>query len=247
MSVRVLVVDDNLELAENLAEILEDEGCEVTVAHSGEAALELSTHFDLVLTDIRMPGISGIELVRRLSERDPRARFLLMTAYTSEPLLREAQTMSVIRAVLAKPLAIESLLSMLPRGEGGTQVLLVEEDAGLARMVGESMRAHGFGVDMARSIAEARQAVASRRPDVAVIDVKLPDGSGVQLARELCGEVREAGCAARGIPVVVIAGAGQVVEAEIARLSPRGVQILAKPFAAESLLSALHSAVQGAA
>ncbi len=106
MSARVLVVDDNRELAENVAEILEDEGCRVTLAHSGEEALELGSadHFDLVLTDIRMPGISGIELVRRLSERDPAAKFLLMSAYSSGPLPAP---------VLVKPFAPESLLSAL--------------------------------------------------------------------------------------------------------------------------------------
>lgn len=120
MSAAVLIVDDNAELAENLAEIFADEGCDVALAYSGEQALELADgrHFDLVLTDIRMPGIDGIELVRRMAGRDPGAQYLLMTAYTSDALLREARAMGVVRAVLAKPLALEQLLSLVPRGHG---------------------------------------------------------------------------------------------------------------------------------
>lgn len=123
MSAAVLIVDDNLDLAENLAEIFADQGCEVALAHSGEEALEIADgrHFDLVLSDIRMPGISGIELVRRMASRDPRAQYLLMTAYTSEALLREARSMGVVRAVLAKPLVVDQLLSLLPRGEHGSE------------------------------------------------------------------------------------------------------------------------------
>jgi CheY-like chemotaxis protein len=120
MSATILIVDDNSDLAENIAEIFADEGCDVATATSGEQALELAEgrHFDVVLSDIRMPGISGIELVRRLASRDPGTHYLLMTAYTSDALLREARSMGVVRAVLAKPLAVEQLLSLLPRGAG---------------------------------------------------------------------------------------------------------------------------------
>lgn len=243
----VLIVDDNHELAENLAEILEDEGCSVALAHSGEEALQISEarRFDLVLTDIRMPGISGVELVRRLSARDPRAKFLLMTAYTSDSLLREAQTLSVVRAVLAKPLAVQQLLAMLPR-DGGKCVLLVEDDAGLAAMIGESMRAHGFTVEVAAGVEQARDAIRRRRPDVAVIDLKLAGGGAAQLARELSGAVAIVGQPM--MPVVAITGMGREcdeAQLELGHLPNGGVQFLSKPFAAESLLSALQTAVQG--
>lgn len=238
----VLVVDDNQELAENLAEILEDEGCEVAIAHSGEEALDVSAarRFDLVLTDIRMPGINGVELVRRLSARDPQAKFLLMTAYTSDSLLREAQTLGAVRAVLAKPLAVQQLLAMLPR-DGGTCVLLVEDDSGLAAMLGESMRVHGFTVEVSPSIEGAREAVKRRRPDVAVIDLKVSDGGGAELARELSGAVVVVGQPT--MPVVVITGVDREGAQARIELAGGSVRFESKPL--ESLLSALQTAVQG--
>ena len=141
MSLRVLVVDDNRELADNLAEILAEEGCTPTTAYSAEEALRTAedTHFDIVLTDIRMPGMSGVELIQRLSAREPSTTFLLMTAYTSDQMLSAAAHLGVVRAVLAKPLAIEKLLDLLPRRSGGGRILVVETDGGL----GASLRARG--------------------------------------------------------------------------------------------------------
>ena len=121
MRLHVLVVDDNRPLAENLAEILTDEGCCVRTAFSAEEALGAAAELrpDLVLTDIRMPGMNGIELVQRLAVRAPTAIFLLMTAYTADAVLMSAAQLGLIRAVLAKPLAVDKLLAMLPRERTG--------------------------------------------------------------------------------------------------------------------------------
>lgn len=115
MCPHVLIVDDNRDLADNLAEILAEEGCTTRTAYSGEEALKAAegVHFDLVLTDIRMPGMNGVELVRRLAVREPGTTFLLMTAYTSDQVLSAAEHLGCVRAVLPKPLAIERLLALL--------------------------------------------------------------------------------------------------------------------------------------
>ena len=117
MSLEVLVVDDNRLLAENLAEILTDEGCHVHTAFSAEEALGVAEGIcpDVVLADIRMPGMNGVELIRRLVVRAPAAIFLLMTAYTSDQVLTDASHLGVVRAVLAKPRVMDSLLALLPR------------------------------------------------------------------------------------------------------------------------------------
>ncbi|HEY0134044.1 MAG TPA: response regulator [Nannocystis sp.] len=120
MSLEALVVDDNRQLAENLAEILAEEGCRVRMAFSAEEALGAAEAVcpDFVLTDIRLPGMNGVELIRRLVVRAPEATFLLMTAYTSDQILRDASHLGVVRAVLPKPLAIDRLLALLPRRPG---------------------------------------------------------------------------------------------------------------------------------
>ncbi len=85
MAERILIVEDEQTLKESLCRVFEREGYEVAAVASAEAALELFEHstFDLVLTDIILPGISGIELVRRIREAAPDQAAVVMTAYAS--------------------------------------------------------------------------------------------------------------------------------------------------------------------
>ncbi len=75
MSPRILVVDDEPALCELVARMLRHEGYEVVKACDGQAGWELvgiaSESFDLVVTDSRMPGMSGIEFIQRLREHNP--------------------------------------------------------------------------------------------------------------------------------------------------------------------------------
>lgn len=245
MSLRVLVVDDNRALADNLAEILADEGCSPTTAYSAEQALRIAedTHFDIVLTDIRMPGMSGVELIERLSAREPTTTFLLMTAYTSDQMLLAAAHLGVVRAVLAKPLAVERLLELLPRRTGAGRILVAEADGALAA----NLRARGYEVHQADGLAAAHAIIDTVMPDIAVIDVGLPDNEGLTLARELCvRSVSGPPGTISQIPIIVLTALGdEVDEAELRRLAPQAVQFITKPVATESLLAALEHIKQG--
>ena len=84
---RVLVVDDEADLAGVMHEMLESAGYEVSVAESGEVALELlaAACFDAVVSDLRMPDMDGAELWRRVCERHPAlvGRLLFVTGDTA--------------------------------------------------------------------------------------------------------------------------------------------------------------------
>ena len=71
---RLLVVDDNQDAADSLAMLLRLQGHDVRVAHSGQAALEMTKAYrpDLVFLDIGMPGMDGYEVARRLRQRPAR-------------------------------------------------------------------------------------------------------------------------------------------------------------------------------
>lgn len=83
--IRFLVVDDKEDLAEAVALTLEDISPCVRVAHSAEQALEAleDEPADVIFSDIRMPGLSGLDLLRRVRRRWPAARVVLFTAYGS--------------------------------------------------------------------------------------------------------------------------------------------------------------------
>jgi len=83
---RILVVEDDLDIA-NLVEMhLKDLGAEVTLAHDGNVALELATKrpFDLIILDLMLPGIDGLEICRRLRSRTNYTPILMLTARSAD-------------------------------------------------------------------------------------------------------------------------------------------------------------------
>jgi CheY-like chemotaxis protein len=113
---RILVVDDDPFMARTLADILQLEGYTVTVAFSGFQALKelLSENYFCVLSDIRMPGMSGLELHQAIKAKYPTLPVVLMTAYAADELIRAGLDSGVL-ATLTKPVDIEELLALLAR------------------------------------------------------------------------------------------------------------------------------------
>ncbi len=106
----ILVVDDEAVLRNNLARYLRLQGYEVETAGSGEEALAAleSTTFRLVLTDLRMPGMDGLALIRHLQTEHPDALTVLMTAYASVESAVEALRVGASDYLL-KPIALDAL------------------------------------------------------------------------------------------------------------------------------------------
>jgi DNA-binding NtrC family response regulator len=102
----ILVVDDEPTIRLLVTSILKDEGYAVTAAASGEEALQLTTrrHFHLVVTDLKMPGISGVDLLERLKREDPGTAVILLTAFGSVEGAVEAMKKGACDYLL-KPLA----------------------------------------------------------------------------------------------------------------------------------------------
>ena len=102
----VLLVEDNPQVREFAEGLLADLGCEVVTAENGDEALErlASNGIDLVLTDVVMPGMSGVELARRVRQKRPDVPVLLATGYSDEIVKRGSEF-----AVLAKPFGAADL------------------------------------------------------------------------------------------------------------------------------------------
>ncbi|MEZ4454245.1 MAG: response regulator [Nannocystaceae bacterium] len=238
---QILVVDDNRELADNLAELLEDAEYAVTVAYDGPSAIAAAKRqrFDAVLTDIRMPGMDGVELIRELQAMNLATNYFLMTAYASDVVLAEA-VRSGVQAILNKPFELGLLLQSLPRS--ATKVLLVEGHP-LAEVMSEALHRRGFRTTAAALPVDARRSLDEAPPDAAVVDLDLGDVECAELTRDLV---------ARAIPVVMVGSGATTRELpEFARALPtRAYRFLVKPFDTEALLVSLRSllrAQQGAA
>jgi len=110
MNDRILVVDDESVLRNNLARYLRLQGYEVDTVGSAEAALAAleSSSIGLVLTDLRMPGMDGLTLIRHLQTEHPDALTVLMTAYASVESAVEALRAGASDYLL-KPIALDAL------------------------------------------------------------------------------------------------------------------------------------------
>jgi two-component system response regulator AtoC len=107
---RVLVVDDERKMRRLLQMMLESLGLESVAADTAEEALRLSQaeHFDLVLTDLRLPGMSGLDLLRGLREGETTVPVILLTAYGSVPSAVEAMKLGAFDYVV-KPFDVDAL------------------------------------------------------------------------------------------------------------------------------------------
>jgi len=115
---RVLVVDDEPSVTGMLRIVLESAGHEVVATErSDEAATWLAEpdhHFDLMISDIRMKPLDGIELLRRARRLRPSLPVILVTAYESDETRAEASRLGA-RAYVTKPFAVDDLLEAVAR------------------------------------------------------------------------------------------------------------------------------------
>lgn len=113
---RILVVDDDSNAAAALADLLRDEGYAIEVAHRGNEALvlEKTFHPDLLITDMHMPVMSGVELLSALRQDRRSVPAILMTTDASGAARLRAQELGA-SDILGKPLILRDMLASIRR------------------------------------------------------------------------------------------------------------------------------------
>lgn len=176
MTRRYLLVDDNQAFVENLAEILEGTGADVDVASNADEALTRlgSGRYDALVTDMRMPGLSGLELLHLARRRDPGLPVVLLSAYVQDTQVNDARREGLL-AVLSKPGKVSELVTLLERARRGGMVLLVEDDAALAENLCEALASRGLTPCTAATAHELE--ALDVQPFAALVDLRLPDAA----------------------------------------------------------------------
>ena len=107
---RILLVDDEPAILETCQEILRIEGYTVDAVASGSAALEAAMHttYDLLVTDLKMEGMDGLELLAEFQKRSPQTVTVMMTGYGTIDSATEAVRLGAYEFLL-KPVAVEDL------------------------------------------------------------------------------------------------------------------------------------------
>jgi DNA-binding NtrC family response regulator len=110
----ILIVDDDVGMVETLGDILSARDYDVVKADSGEAAIEhvRRATFDVVLMDIKMPGLNGVEALQVMRRITPALKVIMMTAFTRDELVDQAHRATAV-AVVPKPLDLDRLLAVV--------------------------------------------------------------------------------------------------------------------------------------
>lgn len=112
MKEKILIVDDQFGIRILLNEVFQKEGYQTFQAANGIQALDIVTEHDpdLVLLDMKIPGMDGIEILKRMKVIDPDIRVIIMTAYGELDMIQEAKDLGAITH-FAKPFDIDDIRS----------------------------------------------------------------------------------------------------------------------------------------
>jgi DNA-binding NtrC family response regulator len=135
--VDILVVDDEKDICWALENALGDEGYRITQVHRGEDAIRevKQRAFDVAIVDVKLPGMSGIEVSRLIRQLDPRLKILMISGYHYEEdqPIQEGIRQRMYRGFISKPFELDEV-SALVRG------VLAENESSPARTGGGSAR-----------------------------------------------------------------------------------------------------------
>lgn len=233
---RVLVVDDEVDTCANLSDILTDLGYKVDVAYDGPSALELvkQNAYDVALLDLKMPGMDGLELYRRIKQLQSGTVAIVVTAYASSNTASDALAAGAWQ-IIPKPVDLSKLLALVDEAVGQPVVLIVDDDHDLCHTLWDVFREGGFRVCMAHDPPEAAERLRMRQHHVVLIDMKLPNGTGADVFRV----VRQANPKAR---TVLVTGARGEMEQLVEQTLAAGADAACyKPFDVPKLLKILAS------
>jgi CheY-like chemotaxis protein len=189
----VLVVDDDPDIVRLIMLSLEQEGYQTLGATSGEQCLAIAStrHVDAVTLDLLMPGLHGLEVVRRLRENPATAQIpvVVVSAYTRQ---REPEFVALgVAGVVAKPIDEGELLQAIrtllreKRDSRGPTVMVVDDDPDVRRIVRVILEGQGYATAAAADGQEAYRQIMQQRPDLLILDLLMPNMDGFQLVRLL--------------------------------------------------------------
>ncbi len=189
----ILIVDDDEDIRANMSDILGELGYDVTTAGDGPAALASLGRrpFDVILLDLRMPGMDGLTLYREAKKVQPGAAAILVTAFASGLAREQARGLGLIE-VLSKPVDLPRLKRQIDLALEQPLLLVVDDDRDLCASLWDVLHGQGYRVCLAHDEAGAARSLGNRSFRVVLIDLKLPDGDGAELVRRVRAQNPEA-------------------------------------------------------
>jgi DNA-binding NtrC family response regulator len=206
---KVLVVDDNARARQSMADVLEAAGHEVAACASAIEALKVVERklFDVIITDLQMPGMDGLAFIRTLAERKNEAQIVMVTAFASVSSAVEAMRYGAFDYI-EKPFDVEQLESLVARA------LRHGEKVGRRSSVPAAAEWDGIMVGRSPAMQQLRQRIAQAAPTDETVLITGESGTGKELvARCLHAASRRSGRALVGLNCPALSP--QLMESEL--------------------------------
>ncbi len=179
--INLLIVDDEVETLRTLDDIFEDRGYIVTLAEDGYKAIEFAKKkfFDIILMDVKMPGINGLETFREIKNICPSAVVIMMTGHSVEELLRQAIEEGAY-AVIYKPFDVRKLFQTIEGALRRPLIMVVDDLVEDRETMKDILVDKGYRVVTASDGYEALSMVPKANFDIILLDVKMPRMDGIK-------------------------------------------------------------------
>lgn len=235
----ILIIDDNRDLTDGLGMVLEDEGYQVTLTYDGKQGLAAFAdgHFDLVILDIKLPDVNGLEIFQRIHESNPAVDVIIITGYRVEQLLSETAGSGEVK-IFRTSVSVAKVTETLRQMAGQGIVLIADDGPEFALHLAENLDAQGVatwhGGDCRKAVSES----ISSPVEVLILDGRMPVicGLGAHWA------LRQQGCAAKTV-IVMGRQDPESAAADVLR-SATATGCLFKPFDPEEMLAIIERSLK---
>ncbi len=248
MKREILIVDDEPLVREPIAEILRQSGFHVEEASQGTEALKKlgKKDFDLMITDVLMPGMNGIELIRELHKVSPATEAIVFSAYGTEATRDKLERMGAF-GYLDKPVRRDILLEMVTAAIKSNRmvrlgyedkkpqvsfnrerVLVVDDDNTIRDLVSTILSEKGYRVNTVNDGLQAMEMILVNEYDCIILDINMPKMNGI----ETLEAIRE-----QDSYTYILIISGEAEKGEVQQVIDGGAdKFLAKPFKNKDLL-----------
>lgn len=169
-------------MSETLSDILDDIGYKIDVANDGYNAIDMISKHDyiMVLMDIKMPGINGVETFKEIKQISPATKVIMMTAYSVDDLVKEALKEGAY-GIIYKPLNIDYLLQFITKLEKDINILIVDDDPNFCETLKDTLEEAKYKMAVSNNGQQAIKYIKENEVDIVFIDIKIPVLNGLEI------------------------------------------------------------------
>ncbi len=235
----ILVVDDDADFAESTAELLEREGYKIHISTSGQQAIAdyQQQKYDMVLLDIKMPGLNGVETYMALKKLDEDVKAVLMTAFTNHDLRKKALVAGIID-ILDKPVDYKQIVDIIEYVTSNIEILIIDDDYDFVMGLKTNIESHGHKVLFAHNNKDAMNLMCSKthqKIKLLLLDIRLNENNGFDILNEMKLKGLK-------IPTIIITGYADEYNEQLCEcVSGDVIEVIKKPFDPDVLIQKITS------